>query len=225
MPKRFRPEQLAAALAAGAPPTSEEHAADEDWHSAQNDWLARWQPDTHLPDVDDPKRRTTWNTLSKQGLRHYEAAVAARAAESSSSGPAAPEAASAPAPAPAEAPASAPGAAPAATGPGTHPDYDYEWEQRMLRKMLHKRGIRPVKMKWTVAQLIAKLAAHEKPAQRATPMAMPPQQPALELASDAVRATHELREECRALGIEYSIAESAEQLTDKIRAARDHAEQ
>ena len=54
---------------------------------------------------------------------------------------------------------------------------------------------------------------------------MPPQQPALELATDAVRAIHELREECRARGIEYSIAESAEQLTDKIREARDRVEQ
>ena len=218
MPKRFRPEQLAAALAAGAPPTSEEHAADEDWHSAQNDWLARWQPDTHLPDVDDPKRRTTWNTLSKQGLRHYEAAVAARAAESSSSsGPAPPEPASAPAPAPAP----AMDAAPPAAAPGMPPAYDYEWEQRQLRKILHRRGIR-VKVNATNDRLIKKLAAQAFPDVflASTPRTMPPQ-PALELASATVRTTHDLREECRTLGIEYSISESAQQLADKLQAARE----
>ena len=57
----------------------------------------------------------------------------------------------------------------------------------MLRKMLHKRGIRPVKTKWTVTQLIAKLASHQKlacPTQLAPPKAMPPQQPALALVSE-----------------------------------------
>ena len=52
------------------------------------------------------------------------------------------------------------------------------------------------------------------------PLQAMPLQPALELASAAVRTTHELREDCRKLGVEYSISECAEQLADKLQAQR-----
>ena len=43
MPKRLKPEELDAALAAGQPPNSDEYPDDDnDWHQAQNDWLERW---------------------------------------------------------------------------------------------------------------------------------------------------------------------------------------
>ena len=76
-----------------------------------------------------------------------------------------------------------------------------------------------MKTKETNERLIEKLAAHVS-VNRAPLQTMPPQ-PALELASAAVRATHELREECRKLGVEYSISECAEQLADKVQAAHE----
>lgn len=124
MPKRFRPDELAAALAAGPPPHSEDYPTDPDWHHAQDDYLARWKPGTELPDGNDPKRRTEWNALSKKGLRHYEAAVTEReraAKGSSSSGPVPPEPASAPAPTPAPPATRAPPPATSAPPPAAAP--------------------------------------------------------------------------------------------------------
>ena len=220
MPARLTAEQLAAALAAGAPPVSDDYSDDDKWHAAQDSWLARWKPGLHLPATNDPKRRTDWNALSKKGLRHFEAAAAAKAQDEASGG----SAAHAPsAPPPPRSPAAQPQeAAPAPTVPARKREYDAKWEQQKLRKILFRRGV-TVKRTDTNARLIEKLAAHAKPARTCTRgatslVAMPPEQPALELVSATVRAIHDLREQCRTLGIEYSIAETSEQLTEKLRA-------
>jgi hypothetical protein len=222
MPKTLSAEEKAAALAAGVPPQSEHYPADVDWHRAQDDWLARWQPGTQLPDPKDSQRRTMWNALSKKGSRHFEAAEAERAQRGSSSrDPPPPEAAP---PLPRSPEAQPQDAAPAAAAPsGKRKPYDTEWEQDKLRKILYRRGV-TVKTSWTNARLIQELAAHANPKRArksgATSVAMPPEQPALEHASAAVHMTHDLREQCRALGIEYSISESADQLQEKLHAAR-----
>ena len=118
-----------------------------------------------------------------------------RRGDSSSSGAVPPETASAPPPEPEPALDAAPAAA---ASSGKHKkNYDYDWEQRKLRQILLRRGIL-VKIKDTNERLIEKLAAHVS-VNRAPLQAMLPQ-PALELASAAVRTTHELREECRKLG-------------------------
>ena len=226
MPKRLQPEEKAAALAAGAPPQSDDYPEDHAWHRAQEDWLARLQPDLKLPGPQEPKRRVAWNALSKKAIRHYEAAVAERAAAGSGSSrdPLPPEPASGSTPA---VPASA---APTGGVKRKRQNYDEEWERSMLVKMLQRRGVKVMKTDSNTL-LIEKLAADEDPTwetwaldRDAPDLVSDGEATPLPLTTSAAMCTvHGLREKCRELGIEYSITDTAELLQDKIHEASERA--
>ena len=68
MPKRRTPEQLAAATAAGPPPSSTDYPTDETWHDAQDDWVLK-EPTSvaeSLPARGDKRRRKEWQRITKQ---------------------------------------------------------------------------------------------------------------------------------------------------------------
>ena len=213
-------EQLAAALAAGPPPVSDDYPVDAGWHTAQDGWLARWKPGLQLPGTNDPKRRTEWNALSKKGLRHFEAAEAASNQEAASS-ESTPRVGSAPPPPPTT--SAPPPVAPSKAASSKQNDTcDDPQERKALHRMLRKRGV-PHKKSDTTRRLIARLARHEKLlAPEAHLIAMPPV-PALPLASSAMRTIHELREDCRRHHVEYSISETPEQLQQKLQTAHASA--
>ena len=62
------------AVAAGDPPVSGNHPADEEWLAAQQNWLASWDAPV-LPD--GPRRRRQWDQRKEQHARLVAAAVAA----------------------------------------------------------------------------------------------------------------------------------------------------
>ena len=74
MPKRPTEEQMERAVAAGDPPVSAKHPADEEWLAAQQNWLASWDAPV-LPD--GPRRRRQWDKRKEQHARLVAAAAAA----------------------------------------------------------------------------------------------------------------------------------------------------
>ena len=62
------------AVAAGDPPVSAKHPADEEWLAAQQNWLASWDAPL-LPD--GPRRRRQWDKRKEQHARLVAAAAAA----------------------------------------------------------------------------------------------------------------------------------------------------
>ena len=62
---RIGDDKLAAALRAGLPPRSERRKTilmtTANGHCAQEDWLARWQPEIRLPSPNDKRRGEDWS--------------------------------------------------------------------------------------------------------------------------------------------------------------------
>ena len=75
MPKRPDAARVRAAVAAGDPPASAQYMYDENWHSAQSEWLAKWSVRL-LPE--GPQRRRQWVDRVKEHARLV--ATAAKAA-------------------------------------------------------------------------------------------------------------------------------------------------
>ena len=208
MPKRLRPEQLEAALAAGEAPHSEDYPGDDaPWHDAQDDWLALWQPGSELPARGDPKRRTQWNALTKMHQRHFEAAQAGSDTHE-------------PQLTPPEAPASAahpPVGVPTAA-------YSRSWELHTLRVICLGRGVEH-SISDTNEDLLSKLAstflAQPAPVVAATePVAVTPAIRDDVLMSSMIQQTvADLRRQCRERGLEYSISETSQQLVEKLACA------
>ena len=197
MPKRVRDDEAAAALAEGDPPRSEHYPNDDgSWERAQDDWLQRWQPGTALPARGDKKRRTEWDKVTKKHNRH-------------ASKPGAEPDAAAPAPAP-------PAPAPPSAEETTLPAYSRSWELRALRAMCLGRNIE-YSVSDTNEDLLTKLAAAAAPPP--PPAAAPVERDDAPDAPVHVQSIAELRRQCRALGVEYSISESNAQLAEKLAAA------
>lgn len=207
MPKRLQPDERAAALAAGAPPHSEDYPDDDDsWHAAQDDWLDRWQPGVRLPVVGDKKRRTEWNAHTKKHNRHFvagrkqdETLVPHTIVNTAGSSTAAPcdvaEAHSVPA-------------------------YSRSWELSMLRAMCLGRGVE-YSVSDSNEDLLSRLAAGTPPAD---PSPSADQLPAAAPADRheellPILSISELRRQCRVRGVEYSISDTSVQLVEKLAAA------
>ena len=77
MPKRPDAGRVRAAVAAGDPPESADHHDDDDWHDAQDKWLAKWSVRVLL---DGPLRRRQWDDHVREHKRLVAAAAKRSAA-------------------------------------------------------------------------------------------------------------------------------------------------
>ena len=95
------------------------------------------------------------------------------------------------------------------------PAYRRSWELRALRAMCLGRGVQ-YSVSDTNEDLLIKLAAPPPPAAPAPPTAVPAERDDAPL---HVQSIAELRRQCRALGVDYSISETTAQLAEKLAAA------
>ena len=208
MPKRLRPEELEAALAAGEAPYSEDYPEDTAWHKEQEEWLARWQPGLELPARGNAKRRTEWNALTKKHQRHFETAQAGSERHGPQSTPL-------------EAPAPAAPPLPVADVPGA--EYSRSWELHTLRHICLGRGVE-YSLCDTNEYLLTKLASAlvAQPVIPVVAIPAPPDTAPPSVRDDAplsMQTVADLRRRCRERGLEYSISETSQQLAEKLACA------
>ena len=210
MPKRLRPEQLEAAVAAGEAPRSEDYPGDDStWYDEQDNWLARWQPRVALPARGNTRRRTEWNALTKKHQYHFEAAQAAQAGGDT--------------PDPQLAPPEAPGHVAPPPVDVLSAEYSRSWELHMLRRICLGRGV-DHSVSDTNEDLLTKLAsallAQPAPVVAAPePIPAPPNTVPPAIRGDAplsMQTVADLRRQCRERGLEYSISETSQQLAEKL---------
>ena len=205
MPKRLSDAEMDAATAAGRPPQSNDYPDDSGWRDAQEGWLRSWQPAESLPPPDDVSRRTKWQKLTQLHGRHFKAAEARTGSRPSS-------------------PLLADSTDELAFS-------DREWMEALRRRCTQ------LAIDWSISDTIGTLETkvmqrNRPPLAPAMPIPEAPPPPQLAM-SDAAPAgpdhppqesVHErrrkLRAECLALGIEYSISDSAEELEDALRVTR-----
>lgn len=202
MPKRVRDYEVAAAKAAGDPPSSDDYPDQDEWERQQDDWLERWQPGASLPPAGEKKRRTKWGQLTKKHARHAAAVGMPSKSSTTSFDAEAPGTDASPSDVPADETVDV-------------PEYSRSWELRMLRAMCLGRGV-DYNISDTNEELLSKLAGGALPAAPPPPSTAPAERADVPVQTVGIA---ELRRQCRALGVEYSISDTPAQLKERLSAA------
>jgi hypothetical protein len=202
MPKRLSDAEMDAAAAAGRPPQSTDCLDDAAWRGAQNRWLQSWQPAESLPPPDDQNRRKKWQKLTQLHGRHFQAA-GTRAD-------------------------SRPSSALLAFSTEEPAFSDREWLEA-LRQRCRQLAIDSWSISDTIGTLETKVMQRNMmppaPVMAVPEAPLPPSSMIDAAPPDAAPPDEEsmrerrlrLRAECLAVGIEYSISDSADELEDALR--------